>query len=566
MNFSEFPYNRPDLDSLQSELEHLRGLLESAPDYPTFIEAFHTFDDLKSHIMTLAELAAIRHTLDTRDPYYTAENDWFDQTLPILEKTFQQILKTILDSSFAGQLRKEIPETWFMAADMDRRSFSEEIVPLLQKEAALSSGYQNLIASAQVPFDGTVCTLAQLEKPMNDSNPAVRKAAALAYWGWFEENEARLQQIFSDLVAVRTEMAHRLGFEDYTDLGYLRMHRFDYGRQEVSLYRQQILEDIVPLCQELYEAQKQRLQTDSLPVWQEKAEFPQGNPVPLDDSAVMTEKAGRMYHELSGETGRFFDDMRNRGLMDLDARTGKAAGGYCTWLPDFRAPFIFANSNGTQSDVETLTHEAGHAFQVWSSTPVFPSDLAWPTNESAEIHSMSMEFFTWPWMESFFGSEADRYRFTHLSGAVKFLPYGVLVDHFQHEVYAHPEWTADQRNTCWRQLEKQYLPHKDYTGIDVLERGGWWMRQLHIYMDPFYYIDYTLAQVAALQFLARMLDKDKSAFSDYLKICRLGGTMPFRQLMQEANLKVPFEPGCLKETASILRQWFAGNMPAATSC
>ena len=214
--------------------------------------------------------------------------------------------------------------------------------------------------------------------------------------------------------------------------------------------------------------------------------------------------------------------------------------------------------------METLTHEAGHAFQVWSSTPVFPSDLAWPTSESAEIHSMSMEFFTWPWMESFFGDEADRYRFAHLSGAVKFLPYGVLVDHFQHEVYAHPDWTADERNACWRSLEKQYLPHKDYSGIDVLERGGWWMRQLHIFMDPFYYIDYTLAQVAALQFLARMLDRDSGAFQDYLQICRLGGTLPFRDLMHRANLRVPFEPGCLKDTAATLRQWFAQHMPAVT--
>ena len=564
MTFNDFPYTRPDLADLQAQLDRILQSLQQAGDAPAFLEILHEYDDLKSHFMTLAELAAIRHTLDTRDPFYTAENDWFDASMPLIEESFQKILDQVLNSPFRPDIEQVIPETWFMAAEMDRKSFSPEIIPLLQKEASLASAYQNLIASAQIPFDGTQHTLAQLEKPMNDPDPEVRKAASLAYWGWFAQNEPELQALFSDLVQVRTDMAHCLGFESFIDLGYLRMHRFDYDRQDVETYRQQILEDIVPLCQELYTAQKQRLHTATLPVWQEKSEFPSGNPAPVCAGSEMTARAQRMYRELSEETGRFFDDMSARQLMDLEAQPGKAAGGYCTWLPDHRAPFIFANSNGTQSDVETLTHEAGHAFQVWSSTPVFPSDLAWPTSESAEIHSMSMEFFTWPWMESFFGDEADRYRFAHLSGAVKFLPYGVLVDHFQHEVYAHPDWTADERNACWRSLEKQYLPHKDYSGIDVLERGGWWMRQLHIFMDPFYYIDYTLAQVAALQFLARMLDRDSGAFQDYLQICRLGGTLPFRDLMHRAHLQVPFEPGCLKDTAATLRQWFAQHMPAVT--
>lgn len=565
MTFNSFPYSRPDLEALQTELASLRSSLETAPAYDAFLQTMHQYDDLKSHVLTMTELAAIRHTLNTEDAFYRQENAWFDETMPLLEETFQSITDTILKSPFAPQLKEQLPETWFLAAEMDRRSFSPAIIGHLQKEAALSTAYQNLIASAQIPFQDRVWTLAELEQPMNHQDPAVRKEAAPAYWGWFQENEPQLQDLLQQLVQVRTEMARALGFENYIDLGYLRMHRFDYDRQDVAVWRQQVLEEIVPLCQDLYEAQKNRLGVDTLPVWQEKAEFADGNPAPCGTTEQMTARAQEMYDALSEETGKFFREMCQRRLMDLDARKGKAAGGYCTWLPDFQAPFIFANSNGTQSDVETLTHEAGHAFQVWSSTPCFPASLAWPTNESAEIHSMSMEFFTWPWMELFFKDQADRYRFVHLSGAVKFLPYGVLVDHFQHEVYAHPDWDAKQRNACWRRLEKQYLPHKDYSGIDVLERGGWWLRQLHIFMDPFYYIDYTLAQVAALQFLARMLDGDESAFADYLRICRLGGSLCYRQLLKEAGLQVPFDDGCLQETAATLRQWFETHMPEAAS-
>ena len=557
MKFNEFNYEHVTADQVREAMAPVLQDLKEADSGSDLLSAFKQYDAIKSSLYSNAEIASIRHSCDTSDSYWTAESTHYNNILPELEEVFQQANELIVSSPYVDEIRGIIPEVWFAQAEMDRKAFSPEIIPLLQKENELADAYQDLIASAKIDFDGGLYSLAELEKPMKSQDRDVRRAATLAYWNWFEQNEARLGEIYDSLVHVRDEMAHTLGFSSYIPLGYLRMHRLDYDMNDVAGYRKQILDSIVPVANDLYRKQAQRLGLSALTVYDEKVEYPQGDPVPVNDD--LTSLAEQMYHELDPEVGAFFTMMKERELLDLDARKNKAAGGYCTYINNEQAPFIFANSNGTEQDVETLCHEAGHAFQAYSSRDKFPSDCIWPTYESAEIHSMSMEFFTWPWMEKFFGDRAEDYRHMHLAGAIKFLPYGALVDHFQHEVYAHPEWTPDERMNAWRTLEKQYLPHKDYSEVPFLERGGWWMRQLHIFMDPFYYIDYTLAQVAALQFFERMVYDDEQAFDDYKAICRLGGTLPFRQIMETAHLQVPFEKGCLEKTARTVAEYFASK-------
>ncbi|WP_317394895.1 M3 family oligoendopeptidase [Faecalicoccus pleomorphus] len=435
-----------------------------------------------------------------------------------------------------------------MAKEFDKKCFSPDIIEELQKENQYSSQYQQLVASAQIEFEGKKRTLSELEPFMKASDRSMRKKATKAYWGWFEKHEEELGKIFDSLVKIRTTMAQKLGYKDYTEMGYYRMYRFDYTKEDVQTYRKQVLDTVVPVTTSLFMRQQKRLGLDALYAWDEKVEFQSGNPTPKQDARTMVEIALHMYQELDKDTGEFFQFMVDHELMDLESKPGKAAGGYCTSFDVYGAPFIFANFNQTSSDVETLTHEAGHAYQAYASRDIFPSDCIWPTSESAEIHSMSMEFLTYPWMKDFFKEDTRKFYFQHLSDAIKFLPYGVLVDHFQHEIYAHPEYTHIKRMETWRKLEKMYLPHKNYDEIAVLERGGWWMRQLHIFMDPFYYIDYTLAQVCALQFWSRAQKKDPNTLKDYKRICKLGGSLPFRKIVQAANLKSPFEEGCLNET------------------
>lgn len=557
MKFKDYPYEHLDEKELHARFEQIEAELKDAGDYKAFYEAFQKLDRLDRHIQTMSSLCNVRHTIDTKDEFYTKENDHYDHILPLVQNDMVQAVKTIWASPFFEELKKDVPETYFLQKEMDMKAFDEKIIEDMQEENKLASAYQALIASADVEFDGQHYSLAGLEVKMNDANRDVRKAATKAYWGWFEDHEKELGDLYDQMVKVRTKMARKLGFDNYIPLGYLRMKRLDYDQNDVANYRKQVFEDVVPFANKLYARQQKRLGYDDLHVWDEKIEFLTGNPKPKYDRPEMVKRALTMYKELDPETGKFFTFMTDHDLLDLDSYPGKAAGGYCTFFPDYESPFIFANFNQTSHDAEVLTHEAGHAFQVYCSKDIVPSDCVWPTLESCEIHSMSMEFFTYPWMKTFFEDDVNKYYFNHLSGAVKFLPYGVLVDHYQHEVYAHPEMTPEERMATWRTLEKQYLPHKNYDEVPVLERGGWWMRQLHIFMDPFYYIDYTLAQVCALQFWARIQAKDEQAFEDYKKICRLGGTLPFRGIVKEAGLKVPFDDGSLKEVMRKVDDWFA---------
>lgn len=560
MKFKDYPYEHPVLEDVQKRLKENEEALINAQDYESFLNAFKEFDQIQRDIQTQHDLAYIRHTIDTGDEFYKAENEYFNEIVPIITENINACSTAVMNSPYKEQLKNDVPETWFELTKCELDVFNPSIIEDLQEENKLESEYQNLVASADIEFDGKHYTLASLESKMSSNDRSVRERAHKAYWGWFADHEKEIGEIYDKMVKVRDRMAKKIGFENFVDMSYRGMQRLDYNKEDVANYRKQVIKDLVPLNNYLYARQAKRQGLDSLKAWDEKVEFPTGSPKPKYDEPELVNRALNMYKELSPETGEFFQFMVDHGLLDLASKPRKAAGGYTEYIPGFKSPFIFANFNETAHDAEVLTHEAGHAFMAYTAQNIFPAKCIWPTMETCEIHSMSMEFFTYPWMKDFFEEDTDKYLYNHLAGATKFIPYGVLVDHFQHEVYAHPEMTPDERMATWRRLEKEYLPHKDYEDIDFLERGGWWMRQLHIFMHPFYYIDYTLAQACALQFWNRLQKKDPKAFEDYLHLCELGGTKPFRSLVKEAGLIVPFDDGCLTEIAANAKNWFE-NQP-----
>ncbi len=547
MKFAELKYERPEYDSIVETYEALLKELKQAESPAAFLPVFKQINELRSYISTMYNLCYTRHSINTADPFYDAENAYFDETLPRFSVFDDRLNRICVECAFRTELYDAIPEPFFLIAECQMKSFREDIVPLLQSENKLISEYGKLKASAQIEFNGMTYNLSTISSKAEDPDPAVRKGAMDAKLSFYAEHEKDFDRIYDDLVHVRTEIAHTLGYASFTELGYQRMARLDYNQEMVASYRNQILKNIVPAVTTLYEKQAVRLGTEHVAYYDKTMEFQSGNPKPHGMHEELIRSASRMYHEMSTETGEFIDLMIQDELWDLKSRDGKQMGGYCTGIPDFRVPFIFANFNGTSGDVNVLTHEAGHAFQYWMSKDIPVLDLQWPTNESAEITSMSMEFNAWPWMNLFFKEDAEKYKYLHLSGALKFLPYGVLVDHFQHEVYDHPDWTPDERKQCWRTLEKRYEPYKNYDGAPLLEKGCWWYQQGHIFEVPFYYIDYTLAQVCALQFWARKRRQDPHAWEDYLTLCRLGGTKTFTGLLQSAHLRIPFEDGCLSE-------------------
>jgi len=555
MKFKDFNYERPDYDKNSKQLTELLDQLEKADNKDDFLKVFFALQDINDHIDEMSTIAFIRHSIDTKDEFYDKEDEYWNEIRPMYEVFSNRQSKILVNCPFKEELYDDIPLPIFKQAEYGIKTFDEKIIPLLQQENKLSSEYGKLKASAQIEFDGQTYNLSTISPLTQDTDRDLRKRAFEAKMKFYSDNEKEFDRIYDELVKVRDKIAKELGFESYIELGYLRMLRLDYDAKMVEAYRKQILEDIVPSAQKLYARQAKRLGLDKLAYYDESVEFLSGNPKPKGSHDELIEAASKMYHEMSKETGEFIDIMINDEMWDLKSKDGKQMGGYCSSIPVINLPFIFANFNGTSGDVDVLTHEAGHAFQYYMSRNIKVSYAQWPTMESAEIHSMSMEFNAWPWMNLFFKEDEQKYKFLHLGSAIKFLPYGVLIDHFQHEVYAHPEYTPEQRKAVYRELEKQYLPHKNYEDCEILEKGAYWFQQGHVFESPFYYIDYTLAQVCALQFWTRNYNHDPNAWKDYLHLCSLGGTKTFTELVKEANLKVPFDEGCVKDVVKAVDEY-----------
>lgn len=545
MKFNEYVYQRPDFESVKKEFLTLLDGFQQSNDGAEQRIYFRKINQIRLTIDTMSQLSSIRYSINTLDPFYEAENEYWDNQNPLFTELTMQFYHAVLSSEFLQDLKDIYPVTFFQLAENAIKTFKPEIIELLQEENKLVSEYYKLMASAQIEFDGGIYTLSQLTPFTQNPERLTRKRAFEARTSFLITNENNLDTIYDNLVKVRTNIAHKLGFENYIPLGYLRMNRLDYDAKMVEFYRNQVLEYVVPLAQKLYVKQAQRLDLDKLAYYDISFDFKTGNPTPKFNPQEMVQLASQMYHELSPETDEFFKFMVEHELLDLESKKGKQGGGYCTYIPDYSSPFIFSNFNQTAGDVEVLTHEAGHAFQVYQSRWVDVPECSFPTYESCEIHSMSMEYLTWPWMDRFFKEDTDKFKYSHLADNVKFLPYGVSVDHFQHEVYAHPEYTPEQRKAVWRKLEKMYVPHKDYSENEFLDKGTFWFNQGHIFSTPFYYIDYTLAGVCAMQFWKRAMHNDPNTFKDYLKICNIGGTKSFVNIVKDANLISPFEKECI---------------------
>ncbi len=390
---------------------------------------------------------------------------------------------------------------------------------------------------------------------MQSTDRQERKEAMTAWGDLYEEIAPKLDEIYDKMVALRAGMAKKLGFDSYIDYIYLARGRYDYGAKDVEEFRRQVREVIVPLCRRLREEQAARLGVEKLCYYDEALVFPEGNAVPEGDRAELVEKARRMYRELSKETGEFFDFMADHDMFDLETKQGKRGGGYCTFLPEYKSPFIFANFNGTNADVNVLTHEAGHAFEAYTaSRNIKLMDMVFSSYEVAEIHSMTMEYFTHPWMELFFGDKAGRYLYSHVMEALEAVPYMVCVDEFQHKVFENPSMTAFDRRKVWKELEKVYLPWRDYDGHKFLEEGGFWMQKQHIFLFPFYYIDYALAQMGAFEFYGRMKKDRDQAWKDYYRLCQAGGSKGYFELLDLAGLSSPFAEGTVKRAVEGLME------------
>ena len=559
MKFSEMTYTRPDINALLARCKQLAAKAADAQDGDALIQVYYEQSRAFADYTTASQLANIHYTCDTRDAYWKAEQDFFDANGPAVTNASVEISRAFLANPYVDALTEHFGTTCVAGMKNAVLGMDDRTVELQQEFNALVSQYQQIYGGALVELDGKQLTIPQLGPYKEDLDPTVRRAAYEAEAGYFDAHRDELDALYTKIVKNLNQQAKVLGYKDYSELSYVRMNRIGYGQAEIQAFRDQVARDVVPELQKVMAMRAKRTGITHPTFTDLPIIFKDGNPKPIPGYQARMDAARTMYHELSPETAEFIDFMQDNELFDVESRPGKMSGGYMTSLPSYKAPFIFANWNNTSGDVDVLTHECGHAFEgyVAERDPKVPADLECPGMESAEIHSMAMEFLTAPWHHLLFGKDTGKYALLHAEDSFLFLAYGCIVDEFQHRMYQNPDLTPDERNAVWLELEHKYRPWIDFDNLPFYGRGAGWQRQLHIYECPFYYIDYCLSTMAALQFFLLSLKDHKDAWERYLKLVRRAGLASYTELMQTAGLKVPFEDGSIKAIAQQMGQWIA---------
>ncbi len=559
MIFQDLPYSRPNLDKITSTLNSLIQDFSNADSAQSQIHLMNQIRDVRNEMESSKTIVSIRHSINTKDEFYDTENKFFDENSPAYSAIINKYYQAVVNSEFKKELSEEFGPHFFNLAKVTVESFDDKTINLLKEENKLSSEYNVIIAQMKIEIDGKQYSLSNISPLLSSSDRLLRKRSAEALYHALEAKQESFDQLYHDLVQVRHKMALEMGYENYVDLGYKKLSRTDYSSKEVAEYRKAIHEYVVPVVNKLKDRQKSRLGLEDMKYYDAGFKFKSGNPTPKGDPKWIIKNGEKMYKELSSETDEFFQFMMEKGLMDLEAQDGKMAGGYCTFIGKYGYPFIFSNFNGTSHDIDVLTHEAGHAFQVFRSKELPLAEYYFPTLEACEIHSMSMEFFTYPWMKNFFKEDEEKYKFSHLSGSLSFLPYGAAIDEFQHFVYENPTISIEERNKGWLIIEDKYGLTNDKDNNEYLLSGRFWQKQGHLFKVPFYYIDYTLAQVCAFQFWEKSQTNFDEAWSDYLNLCNHGGSLSFTDLIDVAKLKSPFVKENLKGVIEMI-DTYLGNI------
>lgn len=547
MVFRDIPYKRYTIEEGRSAFEKAEKAMKEAAGVHSVLAAKKIFDDAAIEYATAVSLANCRFTLDTRNEFYTKEVEYYDQVSPLFEELSVKFNDLLLTTPFRKELELHINKRILQKAELSKKSFSPAVIEDCQKENALVTEYSKLMAGMTFLWQGKEIPLSALRGELENGDRDVRRECAIAIGKGLKKHEKELDGLYDRLVKIRTVIAHKLGYKSFTELGYYRMGRLDYDATMVKAFRDNVQKDLVPVVKELKERIARELDIDRITFYDDAIYSGGPVPKPLLDAKGIFQAAEEMYDDMNPEIGAFMHRMLEAEAFDVEAREGKWGGGYCTTFPKYKQPFILANFNGSCGDVDVITHEFGHALAANFVFYGGDMDLDVGGMETAECHSMSMEFLSWKYTEKFFGESANAYRKKHLLSSLSFIPYGVIVDELQHEIYDHPDYTPEERKAVYRRLEEKYRPYMNFKDIPYIEEGTRWQYQMHIYETPFYYIDYCLAQTVALWFLVKSRENYQKALDDYLTFLKAGGQKSFEALLETAGIPSPFKEGSLKE-------------------
>ena len=551
----ELKFPRPDLNVFTHLYQEAIERVNHANDGDDIIEILFEVDELSRRITDLLTATMIRHTMDMEDEIYERDNRWYEENQPLFTKAILDFNDAIYNSPYKEYIESRIGQMFFVKTDVKKQTFCEENLPLEQRESELIFEYQNLIGSCNVEVMGEPMSFMGLQRLFTDENRDVRKAAHKAFSDFLASIEDDLERVWDELIKVRTQMGKNLGFDNYIPLAYLQRLRLTYGQEEVAEFRKQVLEEIVPLCSKLYDFQAKTLGLDELKAYDEKVIFSDGNPKPAGDRDYMFNQTVQMLRDMSPETDEFISFMLSHELIDYEERPGKAEREYATILPARKAPFVFYHFDGAPANLQNFHEGLGYSFAAYkASRKQHLEEYYASSSEIMEIHSMSMVHFANRYADQFFGEDGWKYVFSILHNYITFIPFSVAVDEFQHICYSDLELTPKERTQVWRDLEKKYMPWRKYDEDDeFMERGGYWYHKPHFFIFPFYYIEYALATINAMEMYQKYEERPSTAWKEYLELTDLGGSKNYLETLKLSNLTPAFEPGAVANSIKYVK-------------
>ncbi len=550
MKVSEIKYERYTIERAREAYEKAISKVESANCADEVLQAYNELGAERIELYTYYALANCRFTLNTKDEFYAGEMAYYGQNMPLLSELSVRFNELLLTSPYRDKLEKSINPRIFANMELEKKCFAPCVIEDIQEENMLGNEYSKFMAELVFEYEGEKMPLSRLRGKLEDSDREVRRKCAEAIGRGLEAVSDKIDDFYDKFVKIRTRIAQKLGYKNFVELGYYRMGRLDYNAQMVANFRENVRRDLVPVVGKIKEKIKNELGIDKVMFYDDAVVMAGETTKPVLNTAEIFDAAQDMYDSMHPEIGAFMRSMREAEAFDVESRDGKFGGGYCTSFAKFKQPFILANFNGSCGDIDVITHEFGHALAAKFAFDIDNYELGVGGMETAECHSMSMEFLCWKYIDRFFGADGNKYRKKHLIDALSFIPYGVIVDEFQHIAYEHPELTPAQRNEEYKKLEEKYRPYLTIDGIPYIEKGTRWQYQMHIFESPFYYIDYCLAQTVALGFLVKSLEDYDGALAKYIEFARCGGTKAFDELVKNAGLVSPFEDGALSAIAA----------------
>lgn len=518
-----------------------------------WLERWSRLEELVAEAGTLAMTA---YTGNTADPALEAAYLRFStEVFPKMDEQQVRLARRLLDSGFSRPDLEELLRQFRTDAEI----FREENVPLFAELEGLGASYQKITGGLGVEWDGKQVTIPQLQPHMQSDDREVRERAFRLGAGAYVERRDELASLFDRMYELRQRVARNAGFPDFEKYVFSAKHRFDYTPDDCRRFHDAVEASVVPAAARRLEERRRKLGLDTLRPWDLAVDPDRQPPLrPFDDTDTFVSRARSIFQAVDGELGGQFGIMADEGLLDLESRPGKAPGGYCTKLPFRGRPFVFMNAVGVADDVNTLVHEAGHCFHAFLAHPL---PFIWQRgtgSEAAELASMSMELLAAPHLAAPIGyyteEDARRAQVEHLEDVLMSLPHIASVDAFQSWIYASGQGgDADARDAAWLDIRSRFERGLDWSGLEP-ERVARWYRQLHIFEYPFYYIEYGLAQLGALQVWRRSLEDPARAVADYKRALSLGGTRPLPEIYREAGARLVFDAPAMAELVGLVEQ------------